>query len=98
MNSEESITAATQFKSRSIGKGKKSKSSVLYIYSIHKRTCTCLCGYSCMLFTVSGAIVLMVSCGLSTERVAHTRYFVPFSPSVELLAIMRLAATLRLFS
>jgi len=70
----------------------------IYIYSIHERICTCLCDYPCMLFTVSGAIVLIVSCGLSTERVAHTRYFVPFSLGVELFAIMRLATTLRLFS
>jgi len=84
--------------SRSIEKGKKSKSYVLYIYSIHECICTCICHYPCMSFIVNGAIVLIVSCGLSTERVAHTRYFVPFSPGVELLAIMRFAATLRLFS
>ena len=53
--------------------------------------------YPCMVIVVQGSC--FQDCGLSTERViAHSLYFLPFSPGVKRLAINEMDACLYLFT
>ena len=92
---------ATKIISRWIEKWKKNKSYLL-LYTIHRSIYAhiYLCNYPCMLFIAWVQWFCFRGCWLSTECVvAHSLHFLPlFPPSVKILAIIRMAASLCLFT